>query len=67
MARSKDSYIIEVHYPENKEAMLDLKKKIGAVYIQFVKEYILTMPISDEEKNKLYSEVVERLLKRNVI
>jgi hypothetical protein len=67
MARSKDSYIIEVHYPENKEAMLDLKKKIGAVYIQFVKDYILTMPISDEEKNKLYSEVVERLLKRNVI
>ncbi|MDP4183395.1 MAG: hypothetical protein Q8942_20185 [Bacillota bacterium] len=62
MARSKDSYIIKVHYPETKEDMFEIRKRIGEAYIQFVKDYILTLPISDERKNELYEKVYERLL-----
>ena len=61
MARSKDSYIIKVHYPEGEEGMSEIRKRMGTAYTQFVKDYILTLPISDEEKNKLYTNVFEHL------
>ncbi len=61
MARSKDSYIIKVHYPETEEDMFEIRRRMGTAYIQFVKDYILTLPISDEEKNKLYTKVIKRL------
>ena len=63
MARPKDSYIIEVHYPEG-EDMSEIKKRMGDAYIKFVKDYILTLSISDEEKNKLYTKVIEHLLNK---
>lgn len=62
MARSKDSYIIRVHYPETEEDMFEIRRRIGAAYIQFVKDYILALPVSNEEKNKLYEKVTARLL-----
>lgn len=62
MVRSKDSHIIEVHYPETEEEIADLKKRIGSAYSQFIKHYILTLPINDKEKNKLYAAVVENLI-----
>jgi len=62
MARSKDSYIIKVHYPETEEDMFEIRRRMGAAYTQFVKDYILTLPISNEEKNKLYEKVYEHLL-----
>lgn len=62
MARSKDSYIIKVHYPKTEEDMFEIRRRMGAAYIQFVKDYILTLPISDEEKNKLYEKAYEHLL-----
>ncbi len=62
MARSKDSYIIKVHYPGTEEDMFEIRRRMGAAYIQFVKDYILTLPISDEEKNELYEKVYEHLL-----
>ena len=63
MARSKDTYIIKVHYPETETGMQALRKRMGSTYIHFVKDYILTLPISDEDKNKLYEAVNERLIK----
>ncbi len=60
MSRSKDSYIIEVHYPED-EGVFEIRKRMGAAYIQFVIDYILALHISDEEKNKLYTKVTEML------
>jgi len=62
MARWKDSYIVKVHYPEAKEDMLVIKRKMGAAYVQFVKDYILTLPISNKEKNRLYVKIAEQLL-----
>lgn len=62
MARSRDSYIIKVHYPETKEDMFEIRRRMGAAYNQFVKDYILTLPISDEDKNELYEKVYEHLL-----
>lgn len=64
MARSKDTYIIKVHYPEKEEDVFETRKRMGAAYIQFVKDYILTLPIRDEEKNKLYEKVSEHLFKK---
>ena len=61
MARSKDSYIIKVHYPEGEEGMSEIRKRMGAAYTQFVKDYILTLPTSNEEKNKLYTNVFKHL------
>ena len=61
MGRSKNSYIIKVHYPETEEGMLDLRKRMGTAYIKFIKDYILTLPISDEQKNKLHTEVIEQM------
>ena len=61
MVRSKEVHIIKVHYPENETEMLDLKKRMGNAYGQFIKNYILTLPISYKEKNKLYASVVEHL------
>lgn len=62
MARSKDSYIIKVHYPETEEDMFEIRKRMGTAYIHFIKDYILTLPIDDEEKNILYEKVAEHLL-----
>lgn len=62
MARPKDTCIIKVHYPETEEGMFEIRKRMGAAYVQFVRDYILTLPISDEEKNKLYEKVTEHLL-----
>lgn len=61
MARLKDSYTIKVHYPGTEEDMLEIRRRMGAAYIQFVKDYILTLPINDEEKNKLCEKVFEHL------
>ena len=61
MARSKGSYIIKVHYPESKKDMMEIRRRMGAAYIQFVKDYILTLPISSGEKNKLYEKVYKHL------
>jgi len=61
MARSKDSYIIKVHYPEGEEDMFEIRKRMGVTYIQFVRDYILTLPINDEEKNILYTKIIEHL------
>lgn len=63
MARSKDIHIIKVRYPENKAEILELKKRMGNAYGQFIKNYILNLPIGDKEKNSLYASVVEHLLK----
>jgi len=62
MAGSKASYVVEVHFPEGEEGILEIRKRMGAAYAQFVKDYILTLSISDEEKNELYIKVVEHLL-----
>jgi len=55
--RSKASYIVEVHYPETREEMLELRRRMGNEYIDFVKKYIKTLPISNEKKNKLYLDI----------
>ncbi len=61
MARSKESYIIEVHFPENEDGMIDLRKRMGRAYNQFIKNYILTLPISDSQKNRVFLKVTENL------
>lgn len=61
MARSKDTYLIKVHYPETQEDIFEIRRRMGTAYTQFVNDYILTLPISDEEKNKLYEKVLEHL------
>jgi hypothetical protein len=61
MARSKDSYIIKIHYPETEVGMVEIRKRMGVAYVKFVRDYILTLPISDEEKNTLYARVTEHL------
>ncbi len=62
MTRSKDFYIIKVYYPETEEELFKMRKRMGAAYTQFVKDYILALPVSGEEKNKLYEKVYEYLL-----
>lgn len=61
MVRSKESYIINVHYPETEEDMFEIRRRMGIAYTQFVKDYILSLPISDNEKNNLYEKVLVRL------
>lgn len=61
MARSKDTYLIKVHYPETEGDIFEIRRRMGTAYAQFVKDYILTLPISDEEKNKLFEKVSEHL------
>lgn len=65
MARSKYSYLIKVHYPETEVGMIEIRKRMGAAYAQFVKDYILTLPISKEEKNILYTKVIDHLFNYN--
>jgi hypothetical protein len=61
MPRSRESYVIRVHYPETSEGILNLKKKIGSAYDSFVKSYILSLPISGQDKNRLYTDVNDRI------
>jgi hypothetical protein len=63
MARPKDSYVIEVHYPKSKDELIELKKRMGKAYIEFLRGFIIGLPICDEEKNKLYLKIVEKLKK----
>jgi hypothetical protein len=64
MVRSKVAYIINIQYPKTEDGMLTLRKRMGTAYIHFVKDYIMTLPISDVEKNKIYLEVNDRLQKK---
>lgn len=61
MARSKQEYIIKVHYPKEEKDELELRKRMGKAYMKFVEDYIMTLPINDEEKNKLYFNVFDKL------
>ncbi|HEY9062356.1 MAG TPA: hypothetical protein VIO64_17930 [Pseudobacteroides sp.] len=61
MARPKDSYIIEVHYPQSKGELIELRRRMGKAYIEFISDYILGLPICDGEKNKLYLKIVNEL------
>ena len=61
MARPKDSYIIEVRYPENNEKLIELRKRMGISYMEFITGYITELPICSQEKNKLYMEIMEQL------
>jgi len=58
---SKNIEII-VHYPENESEIIELRRRMGSAYSQFIKNYILTLTISDKEKNKLYTSIVGHLL-----
>jgi hypothetical protein len=60
---SKDSYLINIHYPETETEMLELRKRLGDAYIQFVKDYVLNLNITNEEKNILYVNITKRLFK----
>ncbi len=61
MARPKDSYIMEVHYPKDQEGLCELRRRMGKAYIEFIKSYIMELPICSEEKNKLYIKIIEGL------
>jgi hypothetical protein len=41
--------------------MCEIKKRMGVAYTKFVKEYILSLSISDEEKNELLFSVMENI------
>ena len=62
MIRSKDTLIIQVHYPSKEEDILELRKRMGNAYGRFIQNYILNLPINDKEKNKLFKDVVENFL-----
>ena len=62
MSRLKATYIIEVHFPETEVELLELRKQMGTAYIDFVKNYIKSLPISDDKKNKLYLDVKNKLI-----
>ncbi len=64
MARPKNMYAIAVHYPENEIDVLDLKRRMGDAYSQFIKNYILALPLNDEEKNRIYASVIQHLTKQ---
>ena len=64
MARPKEMYSIVIHYPEDEKDILNLKRKMGSAYSQFIKSYILALPLNDEEKNRLYASVIRHLSKQ---
>ena len=57
MVRSKDQYIIKIHYTETEDDIFEMRRRMATEYNQFVKDYILTLPISDEMKNEMYKKV----------
>ncbi|KNY24883.1 hypothetical protein [Pseudobacteroides cellulosolvens] len=61
MARPKDSYIIEVHYPKSQGGLIELRRRLGKAYIEFIKGYIMGLPICGEEKDELYIKIIERI------
>lgn len=65
MSKAKDDYSIEVHYPINEEGMLDIRKRTGAAYRYFIKDYIMSLPITGQEKNGLYFKVCGCLARKN--
>ena len=62
MSRLKVTYIIEVYFPETEVEILELRKQMGTAYLDFVKNYIKALSISDDKKNKLYFDVKNKLL-----
>lgn len=62
MAGSKGEYIINVHYPNSESGLFELRRRLGNAYIEFIQNYIKTLPIDDEDKNKIYISVIEKLL-----
>lgn len=61
MSRKKDRYIINVHFPDSEDELLELRKRMGIAYVNFVEEYIKKLPIDDEKKNKIYIDVIQKL------
>lgn len=61
MARPVNNCVIKVHYPINEEGRLEIRKRMGVEYIGFIKDYILSLPITGKEKNALYAKVYDNL------
>lgn len=62
MVRSKEMYVINVHFPEDESEKLELRKRMGNAYVEFIKGYIMNLPISDNKKNELYLKVIDKLI-----
>lgn len=61
MSRKKDAYIVNVHFPNSEDELIELRKRMGIAYVNFVEEYIKKLPIEDEKKNKIYIDVIQKL------
>lgn len=60
MSRSQKKYTIEIQYPKTSEEMLYIRKKLGAAYLEFVKEYLASLSIDHDEKTMIYNKVLQK-------
>ncbi|MHB8065184.1 MAG: hypothetical protein ACYDG2_21670 [Ruminiclostridium sp.] len=63
MNNQKKSYEVNLNYPKTEEGKIELRNRIGRAYSEFVREYILNLQISNEQKEKMYSRVLKQLSK----
>jgi hypothetical protein len=50
-----------MHLPASEDRMIELRKRMGISYIKFVEKYIKCLPIDDEQKNKIFIKVIDKL------
>lgn len=51
-------YNIEIQYPKSEEEMLALRKQLGTAYLEFVKKYLDTQPLTQEEINFIINRII---------
>lgn len=61
MRGSKEPYIIIVHFPKSEEDKQRLREKMGAAYLEIVRDYILTLPMDENEKNEIFEKIIHKL------
>ena len=58
---NQNDYTITMHYPSDEASLIEMRKRMGSAHIKYIQSYIMSLPISDTQKNHLYEDVIKNL------
>ena len=50
---------VTVHYPKDKEDLLELQKRVAVVHAEAILKYIIKIPCPKEQKIKILADLIE--------
>ncbi|SHI92073.1 hypothetical protein [Lutispora thermophila] len=67
MSTYREGYIIRIFLPDKEEEIKMLRNKVIEAYKGLVKQHIRFLSINDDEKKKLYNDIMTSIVKNKEI